>query len=233
LQQQFSPEPEIDLADFINIEEVSPTSEGVPTPLVPIATPSQSMEVDSYSRSASSTTTEVLQTPSPTTALSPFAGKQSFNLDTLWNNPKEQQDEEEAHTAAPPPASPPPLSPPTIKEDEFEGEDMVESPIEQVEDQDFDMFLQDKEAAGEGASKAGPPPPLTVESLPEVWKGMVSIFSSSFYIEHSLILFLRSRCLLIQAFLKRRLWSPVRLEGRHCHPIRYCGRRCSLRTIYG
>ncbi|KAJ2918693.1 hypothetical protein MD484_g1784, partial [Candolleomyces efflorescens] len=175
LQQRFSPEPEIDLADFINIDEVSPTSEAVPTPLAPIAAPGQSAEVETYSRSASSTTTEVLPTPSPTTALSPFAGKQSFNLDTLWNNPKEQQDEEEAHTAAPPPASPPPLSPPTIKEDEFEGEDMVESPIEQVEDQDFDMFLQDKEAAGEGAPKSGPPPPVTVEALPEVWKGMISM----------------------------------------------------------
>ncbi|KAJ2930852.1 hypothetical protein H1R20_g6255, partial [Candolleomyces eurysporus] len=173
--QRFSPEPEIDLADFINIEAVSPTSEVVPTSPTSIATPGQPMEVDPFSRSGSSTTTEVLSTPSPTTAISPFANKQSFNLNTLWNNPKEQQDDEEAHTAAPPPASPPPLSPPTIKEDEFEGEDMVESPIEQVEDQDFDMFLQDKEAGGEGASKSGPPPPLTVESLPEVWKGKISM----------------------------------------------------------
>lgn len=167
---QDSPAPEMNLADLINIDEATPT-EGTPTSFV-----ASGSDIDPFSQSTSfSTQTIRLPPPSIATGISPFAypvpAQQSFNLDTFWTSSKERQDEDD-HQPPPVSATPPPLSPPTMKDDDFEGEDMVESPVEQ-EEQDFDMFLEEKETSnGQGLEvpSAGP----TIEELPTVWTGKVS-----------------------------------------------------------
>ncbi|KAF6761710.1 hypothetical protein DFP72DRAFT_628969 [Ephemerocybe angulata] len=167
---QDSPAPELNLADLINIEEVSPTSEILPAPPVSTITPvDHATDAGPFSPPSA---TDFQTPPSPTAAFSPFAypasNKQSFNLSTLWTNNKEQQDEDDA-AQHPMSTTPPPLSPPTMKDDAFDEDDMVESPVEQDDEQDFDMFLD--EPAPEKAPEGLKP----VEALPEVWKGKISM----------------------------------------------------------
>jgi hypothetical protein len=176
-------EPELNLADFINIDEGSPSTEVPPTPPMHLDQqhPVYDVSTDPFSRGSSSApTTDFHPTPSPTTGIFPFAHpstshKQSFSLNTLWNESKGNDQDEDDQAQHPVSTTPPPLSPPTIQDNEFGEDDMVESPIERADEQDFDMFLEDKEPAAKAPEAPKPPP--SVESLPEVWRGKVGTIS--------------------------------------------------------
>jgi len=221
---------ELNLADLIHVEDESPSAEVGPSAVTapPAASTSAGhrMAVDSYPSSSVSPTDPFQPTSSPTTAISPFAHtptKQTFSLNTLWTSSKDgQHEEDDAETGGPVSTTPPPLSPPTLKNDTFDDDDaMVESPISQADDQDFDMFLQDKDTS---ATTATPPAPLIppVDTLPEVWRGKVRApyFLVVVIADH---LPLRSQCLWTQQFPKRCLWSLGRSLGNPLNLSHRCG----------
>jgi len=163
------PEPELNLNDFIHIDEDQDASHTKvadgesPTPLVnTTATVASPTEMTSQMPLSVSTT-----------GISPFAQRQdtprapSFDLNALWNE------------------RPPPV--PVAKDDqpkaaptEESGTGSVESRDESMElesveanDQDFDMFLADDATEPQPPAEPNLPPP--VESLPQVWTGKVSV----------------------------------------------------------
>ncbi|KAF8906293.1 hypothetical protein CPB84DRAFT_1770475 [Gymnopilus junonius] len=151
-------EPELNLADLINIdEEQEPTSTIAEQDSTTIFTP---LPPD-------------ISQPSPTTAtptgISPFAARQdkprvgSFDLSALWNGPKEE--------------SPVPTLA-SLEDTGVEGSDKDDAmDLESVEanDQDFDMFLEENPPEPPSDLIVTPIPMKDVESLPEVWSGKITM----------------------------------------------------------
>lgn len=154
-------EPEINLADFINIDDEVPN--------VPDATPtSQSLDHEPSRHVPAIKTAE--PPPVSPTGISPFAAKPetpsstSFSLDSLWNAPKT---ETPVATTPPSQAEEHPTVPETISE---EPKDVIMEPdTTEADDQDFDMFLEEKD------TPATSPEALQAafDALPHVWSGKV------------------------------------------------------------
>ncbi|KAK2463520.1 hypothetical protein APHAL10511_004271 [Amanita phalloides] len=147
------PEPELNLADIINIEDETSGHEAM-TVESPAPTSSEpETAVDTVDKSQ-----ETTNPISPPTGISPFAAKPavpSFDLSSLWSGPSA-----EATSTAPAVA-------PT--------EERKEAPLDPeashgAQDQDFDMFLEEKEQ-----NVPSVPVQPKFENLPRVWSGKISM----------------------------------------------------------
>lgn len=170
-------EPELNLADLINIDEEQE----------PTTTPSQPQPAAGLQPDFASTFTPLpsdISQPSPTTTtptgISPFAARQdkpragSFDLSSLWIAPKDETPviPESAAQIAPEPT----LA--SVEDTRAEGSDKEDAmDLESVEanDQDFDMFLEENQPEPPSDLIVTPIPMRDVESLPQVWSGKVSI----------------------------------------------------------
>ncbi|KIL69264.1 hypothetical protein M378DRAFT_157517 [Amanita muscaria Koide BX008] len=165
-------EPELNLDDIINMEdETSVGHDTVAAVDSPAVAPSPISERQP-STDVSDVPQESAQPPPPsptavTTGISPFAAKPaapSFDLNSLWSGPS---------TAPSPSAAQ--LSTESPRVAVVEHKDVIMEPvtIHGAEDQDFDMFLEERE------EKEQPPPPAPVqpkfEDLPQVWSGKISM----------------------------------------------------------
>jgi hypothetical protein len=166
------PEPELNLADFINMDDEVPSAVNAGNTAFVASPPAGSpMVEDSVSppavQSASPPST------SPPTGISPFAAKPesprtSFSLAALWNAPQN-----EAQSASPRPLET--RNQPAAAVAREEDKDIVmEHETTGADDQDFDMFLVDKDqGASSDALQAA------FDALPQVWSGKVSSRDSS------------------------------------------------------
>jgi hypothetical protein len=162
---EMSLEPEMNLADLINIDDESPVAQDAP-PL----TLAPSSPIPGFGRALSP------PAPSPTlpTGISPFASKpeasrtSSFDLNSLWAAPKKDD------SPSPTPTSPPqqPQSPVPIEEPQDRKDEMMD--LDETDDKDFDMFLEEKD----GDAVASSPEALQAafNDLPQVWSGKVRVF---------------------------------------------------------
>ncbi|KDR80731.1 hypothetical protein GALMADRAFT_241158 [Galerina marginata CBS 339.88] len=165
-------EPELNLADLINIdEEQEPTRTEQSSAKDPSGDPALN---------PTSSPADILQSSSSTsipTGISPFATRQtraaSFDLSSLWNGPKNEPSVTVA--SAEPPAAP---SQAVVEESAGEGSDKDDAmELESVEanDQDFDMFLEENQPESPSELIVTPIPQKDVESLPQVWTGKITM----------------------------------------------------------
>ncbi|KAJ7760574.1 hypothetical protein B0H16DRAFT_1884744 [Mycena metata] len=176
--QEMSLEPEMNLADLINIDD-----ELQPTPAQePMASSSSSTSVHALPAPASpiagfgkSLSPPALSSPIlPTTGISPFASKpelpmrtSSFDLNSLWAAPK-KDDSPPAMVASPPEQT---NSPVPIEEPQERKEEPMD--LDEPDDKDFDMFLEEKDA-----DVAAPTPEAlqaAFDGLPQVWSGKINM----------------------------------------------------------
>lgn len=158
------PEPELNLADLINIDEDSSVQDATqPTPSVAAA---QGTVTSGDAQPPPQTAPD---TPIVPTGISPFVSQPpgaesrlrsaSFDLNSLWTAPK---------------AEPDLSSPLPVTDKEEESKDTVIEPVvaEEADDQDFDMFLDEKEHDTE--TPASPEAQQAAfDSQPQVWSGKV------------------------------------------------------------
>lgn len=163
-------EPELNLADLINIDDDSPNQEMVASPQ---ASPPQSSQ-------AEGATSDPSQPPSPSpsaTGISPFATKSerersmSFDLSTFWSAPKT----EPTITSPTPPRREPTATehPQTFIEDAKDKDVVMETEqFEEANDQDFDMFLDEKDQEQPRLVTAEEKQ-AAFDAVPIVWTGKV------------------------------------------------------------
>ncbi|KAF9466087.1 hypothetical protein BDZ94DRAFT_1213427 [Collybia nuda] len=167
-------EPEIDLADFLNMDDETPTTESDTHASQVQETTDQPIVVDAPhstdTPTSEPTTTTTIAPPATPTGISPFAAKSetptstSFNLNTLWTAPPKQ----EIHTPTPPPPPAAEQEPPQVNE---EVKDMVlGSDTSEADDQDFDMFLDEKDQPMSAEALQA-----TFDALPKVWSGKINM----------------------------------------------------------
>ncbi|KAJ8521236.1 hypothetical protein ONZ45_g2046 [Pleurotus djamor] len=162
-----SAEPELNLADLINIDDDLQVATAEPT----------MTETASAEANPPQTSAPVLA--ASTTGISPFSPNapkpevptppQSFDLNAIWSAPSADMSEAEPTTT--PPGSPPGHLLPSITD---VSDAMAGLEATGADDGDFDMFLDDAEP---GPSADVPPPVQEVnfESLPPVWTGKLSM----------------------------------------------------------
>lgn len=166
-------EPELNLADLINIDE-DPSTSG---PNVP-PSPQALLSPDSRRLSEGADALAISASPVPATGISPFAANvphppelrhrsTSFDLNALWIGPKKD--------ASATPVSPSsPHSPPHAPVNTEDKDVMMDSEIlgQEADDQDFDMFLEEKdqETATVDTAEAQQ---AAFDGLPQVWSGKV------------------------------------------------------------
>ncbi|EAU90469.1 hypothetical protein CC1G_00853 [Coprinopsis cinerea okayama7 len=174
---RYTPEPELNLSDLINIdEEATPSSEAVPTPPTTSTQGDQATRVDPFSRPiitvpSSSSDPPTDESPS-VTAVPPE--KPGFNLSTLWTtnatDKEKDADMDDNDDGEPMAISPPPLSPPALHDDDdkdilAEGGDNMDGP-----EPDFDALFQEQPP-----EPPRPQVPVSVEQIPQVWTGKLSM----------------------------------------------------------
>ncbi|KAJ7091389.1 hypothetical protein B0H15DRAFT_835841 [Mycena belliarum] len=161
-----SAEPEMNLADLINIDD-EPTGQDSAATAGPSASQAATL--------GKAQSPPALAAPSPTlpTGISPFASKpensrtSSFDLNSLWAAPKEEN--EMIITAVP---SPPPQSHSPIPIDELQEKKDDLMDLGETDDQDFDMFLDEKP---ESAAPTAEALQAAFEALPQVWSGKINM----------------------------------------------------------
>jgi hypothetical protein len=172
-------EPELNLADLINIDE-EPSSQDVPIglaiPNIPTSLP------DGFASQPTSPTYASMHAPSPVTTasgISPFASHASkedstksatpsFHLSSLWTAPADANLE---HMPSTPPQEP------EVKE-HFTDLSIVG---QEADDRDFDMFLDEKdqdEKTPEISAVTPEDPAAKLDALPQVWSGKVRSYSA-------------------------------------------------------
>ena len=169
-------ELELNLADLINIDDEQDPSASA-----------------SHSTLGSNIVSSPVDASSPTissvapTGISPFAARPerqrgaSFDLNSLWNMTKDDsaQSTEPVPESTPTAATEPSIAPVLTEEPGADGSDKDDAmELESVEanDQDFDMFLEEKETEQEQSEEliVTPIPPRNIDALPEVWTGKVN-----------------------------------------------------------
>jgi hypothetical protein len=168
------PEPELNLADFINMDDEVPSVADAGTQ-APLASPPRGSPMVEDSVLPPNIQTSSPPITSPTTGISPFAAKPdsprtSFNLAALWNAPKS-----ESPSSPVPPPEKHEQQVPSMATNVASGEQrdvIMEPETTGADDQDFDMFLVEKD---QGAS----PDALQAafDALPQVWSGKVCFFT--------------------------------------------------------
>ena len=172
-----APEPELNLADLINIDDEPTEQESF--------LPSSSSSLPPMVADEPMTTEPVaLEAPSPSlplpTGISPFAARaeksraMSFDLNALWNAPKSEDASKTATPRSPPLTTTPPLS--------LSNGDQKDIPMEleseaddEAKDQDFDMFLEDREIEKVEPVNAADALQAAFDALPNVWTGQVCL----------------------------------------------------------
>ncbi|KIM44727.1 hypothetical protein M413DRAFT_9028 [Hebeloma cylindrosporum] len=158
-------EPEMNLADLINIDDDE------------TSTPSANVQSQVASMSIASPTDTAFPPPTSTmpTGISPFAARSdraSFDLNSLWSAPKEESLPADSSVSAVAPAEEPQAEG-SDKDDAMELES-----VDEANDQDFDMFLEDKEEKSQEPIEeftVTPIIPKNVETLPTVWTGKITM----------------------------------------------------------
>ena len=196
-------EPELNLADLINIDDDQETTAGTTS-----ASPPNRPAIVKAAEPVSSFPDKSFPTP-VLTGISPFAARpraSSFDLNALWNSPRNEP------STTPTEALPPPTTASTEVQshNSNDKEDNMDLESQEANDQDFDMFLEEKEPEGPAASQVVSQ--HNVEELPPVWCGKVSLFH--YYI------------LLVAAYIDR--FGLSRLP---CRWIRVCRRRPLLLLV--
>ena len=156
-------EPELNLADLINIDEDQETATGVTSSSPP------NRPATIIAEPISSSPTDVPSTP-VLTGISPFAARPrapSFDLNALWNVPRN-----EPSTTPTEPLPPATASTEVQSLDSNDKDENMDLESQGANDQDFDMFLEEKESEVPAAPQVTIP--QNVEALPPVWSGKVS-----------------------------------------------------------
>lgn len=162
-------EPELNLADLINIDEDQEAATGVTS-----SSPPNRPVVVKTAEVVSSPTDILTSMQSISTGISPFAsrpGTSSFDLNALWNAPRNEP------STTPTEDLPPPTTASTDVQsslDSNDKDDNMDLESQEANDQDFDMFLEEKEPEVPAASQVVVP--QNVEALPQVWFGKVKFF---------------------------------------------------------
>ncbi|KAG6813880.1 hypothetical protein H0H92_006287 [Tricholoma furcatifolium] len=162
-------EPELNLADFINIDEETPSA---PATLESSSLPSTLVAGE---ENETSLTSQPESSPISPTGISPFAQKSeptpstSFDLNALWNAPKAEPlvsvlpaEESTGSTS----------SPKAVTEDKDTVMDVEGGG---TDDYDFDMFLEEKDAASNSAEAQQ----AAFDALPSVWTGKINMPTDS------------------------------------------------------
>lgn len=158
-------EPELNLADLINIDDDQETAAGATS-----SSPPNRPVIVKAAEPVSSSTDTSFSAP-VLTGISPFAARPrapSFDLNALWNAPRNEP------STTPTEALPPPTTAPTEvpSHDNNDKEENMHLESQEANDQDFDMFLEEKEPEPPAATQVVTP--QIVEVLPSVWSGKVS-----------------------------------------------------------
>ncbi|KAJ6581495.1 hypothetical protein B0H19DRAFT_508904 [Mycena capillaripes] len=164
---EMSIEPEMNLADLINIDDEPLAQDAPSAPAVPSSP---------ISGLGDSLSTPVAAAPSPTltTGISPFASKpeasrtSSFDLNSLWAAPK--KDDSPSPTVASPPQQS--HSPVPIEEPQDGKEEPMD--LDEPDDMDFDMFLEEKEG-GNSSIPTAEALQAAFDDLPQVWSGKINM----------------------------------------------------------
>jgi hypothetical protein len=160
------PEPELNLADLINLDE-EPTSaqdgpSGTPSTTTNPSAPTQDLASSSVLTPPTTTPTglspfaNVPQTQAQTGAPQPSRSA-SFDLNSLWSKPSGDSPISETN----------PVERETSTPSMEDAGDTAMSEPQGADDGDFDMFLEEKEPLTPEASRA------MFDSLPHVWNGKV------------------------------------------------------------
>jgi hypothetical protein len=154
-------EPELNLADLINIDEDSPVQDGSVSAVTAPSVMDDSPTTEAQSSNLPSST------PKSPTGISPFAAsitktepsRSSFDLNSLWAAPKSDVSAVKPHPTEEPKQN--------FMDQEILGEE--------ANDQDFDMFLEKEqdERGTAGASNTIDAQQAAFDGLPQVWTGMV------------------------------------------------------------
>ncbi|KAF7356595.1 Transcription elongation regulator [Mycena venus] len=188
---EMSAEPEMNLADLINIDD-EPGPPGAqdahsdvsaPPAPAPVFDLAPSSPIPGFGRALSPE--PLLSSPTiPTTGISPFASKpeaartSSFDLNALWAAPKKEEDKDKDDapvsptvTTTSPPQQEQSHSPVPMEEPQDRKEEMMD--LDETDDQDFDMFLEEKETDTVVSS----PEALQAafNDLPQVWSGKINM----------------------------------------------------------
>lgn len=162
------PEPELDIADLIHLDEEPPTTTGdlstSPTEgLPPVGETSEPEPVPPSSPTApapaacASIAEPPSQVPKPETPVKP-----TFDLNALWSAPKEEASPQDTQEA-------PALE---LKHRPME----VDTVHQEATDQDFDMFLEkDHEPEVDVPHQPPEDPEAAFKAIPPVWHGMVKL----------------------------------------------------------
>ncbi|KAF5383828.1 hypothetical protein D9615_003631 [Tricholomella constricta] len=170
-------EPELNLADFINIDAEVPTAGGATSKPTSSSPPYRETVLPEGSTSlASLPAVQPSDNPPPIspTGISPFAPKSdqprstSFDLNALWNAPKKASP---VTPPSPPPAPelPATASPPQVAIDDKDVIMDIEGAG--ADDQDFDMFLEEKESSATSPEAQQ----AALDALPQVWTGKINM----------------------------------------------------------
>jgi len=165
-------EPELNLADLINIDDEQETAAGVSSSSPP-NWPAVVQTIDLIPSPNDTFSTPVQST---STGISPFAARPratSFDLNALWNASRNEP-------STPTEALPPPTTASTEAQslDSDDKDDNMDIESQEANDQDFDIFLDEKEPEAPASSQVVVP--QTVEALPQIWSGKVSFFTITF-----------------------------------------------------
>ncbi|KAG6844769.1 hypothetical protein H0H87_003887 [Tephrocybe sp. NHM501043] len=158
-------EPELNLADFINIDEEVPAATTAPISSSPPS--STKISVDEI---PSSSQAPFEHSPIAPTGISPFAQKpessrsMSFDLNALWSAPK--PDTPTSPSVEEPVAST--SSPQVTAEDK---DSMMDIEGGGADDYDFDMFLDEKDTAAHAPEAQQ----AILDALPHVWTGKINM----------------------------------------------------------
>ena len=159
-------EPELNLADLINIDDDQDTAAGITS-----SSPPNRPAIVKAEPASSSTDTSF---PAPVlTGISPFAARPrapSFDLNALWNAPRNEPST--TPTEAVPSATI--ASTEVQSHDSNDKDENMDIESQEANDQDFDMFLEEKEPEAPEASQVATP--QNIEALPSVWSGKVGFF---------------------------------------------------------
>ncbi|KAJ7890537.1 hypothetical protein B0H14DRAFT_3081675 [Mycena olivaceomarginata] len=172
---EMSTEPEMNLADLINIDdELQPVQQDVSAPPAPAPTVdlAPSSPIPGFGRALSPELPVAASSPTPEAARTA-----SFDLNALWAAPKKEEDLPKDEASVSPPvttSSPPPQqshSPVSMEEPQNRKEEMMD--LDETDDQDFDMFLEEKD------NGPGPSSPEALQAafndLAQVWSGKINM----------------------------------------------------------
>ncbi|TFK29665.1 hypothetical protein FA15DRAFT_663824 [Coprinopsis marcescibilis] len=167
--------PELNLADLINIDE-EPASSAAASPVAGKAPQTSALSLDPFARptqgTAASSSSDSVLADNASPPAQQQQEKPTFDLSSLWINANKEKSKEDENPdsdgEAPMVLSPRSISPPYLTD---EPQSILSEDIDTPADNepDFDMLFADERA------DTDPHDLLSVESMPQVWKGKLSM----------------------------------------------------------